>query len=111
LVWKNDFEKIGMIEVYPKATLAANFNKKDFEGYKGKDPAKQENRRRLYDRLKAIYHFECDLAYCDNEHIFDALLCCLAAADFLSGVAIGPSELTDDIKREGWIWVKRKSAT
>jgi hypothetical protein len=37
-------------------------------------------------------------------HALDAVLCCAAGIDFLSGAALGPDD-PDTAKREGWIWV------
>jgi hypothetical protein len=48
---------------------------------------------------------ECD-------HLLDAALCVLAAADFRRGRSMGPpASLADVARREGWIWVRRMAAT
>jgi hypothetical protein len=39
-----------------------------------------------------------------SDHLLDAALCCLAAADFLRGDVISPDDLSL-AEREGWIWV------
>ena len=40
-----------------------------------------------------------------SDHLLDAGVCTLAAADFVSGEVIAPVDLRR-AKREGWIWVR-----
>lgn len=45
-----------------------------------------------------------------NADVLDAILCMVAARDFLAGECAPPDETHfDQIKREGWIWVRRNA--
>jgi len=39
-----------------------------------------------------------------SDHLLDAALCCLGAADFMRKQVIAPEDLPR-ARREGWIWV------
>lgn len=46
-----------------------------------------------------------------NADVLDAILCMVATRDFLAGECAPPDETHfDQIKREGWIWVRRNAA-
>ncbi|MGK7389180.1 MAG: DUF429 domain-containing protein [Candidatus Cyclobacteriaceae bacterium M2_1C_046] len=104
LLWNTqELNKFGLVEVYPAATLLSNgFS---IKGYK-KDNI--EARKDIYEKLKVYYNFinpnGVDLI--SIEHDFDAFICCLAGIDFIEGKAAAPEKIDQDIKEEGWIWVK-----
>jgi len=98
LAWGPDFAGPGAaIEVYPAGTLRAMGLRAT--GYKH-DP---ERRAELAHTLRRDVALPKDAA--DNEHVLDACLCVLAAADFLAGRAPGPDD-AERAAREGWIWVR-----
>ncbi len=98
LAWTPDFSgPAAAIEVYPAGTLQAMGLRAT--GYK-KDQQRRTQLARTLGRQLAL-----PKGVSANEHVLDACLCVLAAADFLAGRAPGP----DDAKRaarEGWIWVR-----
>lgn len=93
------------------------------EGYKNKNRNDEEKsnalekREDIRDRMITDGH----LRFADdaekekavkNDHVLDAVICCVAAADYLRGPAVKPSE--DEKKRarkEGWIWVAEKQGS
>jgi hypothetical protein len=90
------------IEVYPAATLRAHRILDN--GYK--DAEAIQPRAEILKRLR----FHHDIGGADevlerSPDVLDALVCTLAGADFLSGVAMAPEELTV-AQREGWIWAR-----
>ena len=91
-----------MIEVYPAATLIANFGNKKVKGYT-KDP------KLVFERLKEKYPMQnCEYPE-NNIHNFDAFICCLAGFDFLKGQSyLYEIDKESTVKKEGWIWVKKK---
>lgn len=103
LIWDNKFDKFGMIEVYPKATLIANSIK---ENYKGNKSENNQKRKEILEKLKQKYPLEN--CFCPkNENDFDALICCLAGFDFIVGKSNNfPKNKENIVKKEGWIWVK-----
>lgn len=105
LLWSiQELNNYGIVEVYPAATLLAN--ELPIKGYK-KDNFNV--RKKLFEQLKINYHFtnpkELDLT--SIEHDFDAFICCLAGIDFIEGKSMPPNDLDQEIKEEGWIWVKK----
>jgi hypothetical protein len=92
------------IEVYPAGTLRAN--RLQAAGYKSPDTA--ELRSALLADLAGIYGLHLG-TWCHgltgDPHAFDALICLLAAVDFLEGRAAAPPE-DAPVRREGWIWIK-----
>ena len=111
LAWDPErVEGVQVIEVYPAATLLAH-GLSD-EGYKGSKPNHRMERKGLAedlaknDRLLGIagvVRGEME----KTDHALDAVVCCLAAADFLRGDAAPPKpDQVPLAKKEGWIWVK-----
>lgn len=97
-------------EVYPAATLKTHAI--DARGYKGKKPEHRDARRTLIDALKPRLHIDdslVDTAIATDDAL-DAAICCLAAADFLSGACYEPEDPELSAK-EGWIWVRRPADT
>ncbi len=66
-------------------------------------------------RLSAIRDDDClsiDVAEenLKNEHVIDAVVCVLAAVDFLIGKCELPNRSEKElVEKEGWIWVRRKT--
>jgi hypothetical protein len=103
LAWEPDFPQNAVIEVYPAASLKAHGL--PFSSYK--KPEQHENRAEI---AKELSHRIQGLgSYCNGSaDIFDAGLCLLSAADFLSGRAVPPPEADlETARQEGWIWVKK----
>ena len=103
LAWSPSFEEpISAIEVYPAATLkmlelpsGRYKNAKDTE-------VRREIMGGLADHIDGLGEAEEALADAD---ILDAIICAVAGADFLQGIAV-PPEVVQLVKREGWIWTR-----
>lgn len=98
------------IEVYPAATLLAHGLSDT--GYKGSEPKHRRRREQLTaqmaknDHLSGVAGVSTEMQ--ETDHALDAIVCCLATADFLRGDAIPPDP--DQValaKKEGWIWAKQ----
>lgn len=48
-------------------------------------------------------------AAAENADLLDAIVCLVAAKDFLDGQTLAPSDL-NRAQREGWIWVRQPMA-
>ena len=96
----------GAIEVYPAATLASRGIAS--RGYKGEGSERRKARAAILERLRAEIATELrDELLIDNDHLLDAVLCALAAADFARGEALAPEpEQREIAEREGWIWFR-----
>ena len=91
------------LEVYPAATLAAH--RVASKGYRQLPAARKKVLRALASQL--VLPAGLDRTLAANPHALDAVLCVLAAADYLRGDAVPPSvEQTMLSRREGWIWVR-----
>jgi len=96
-------EGVQALEVYPAATLAAY--RVASKGYRQLPAARKKVLRALASQL--ILPKDLDRTLAANPHALDAVLCVLAAADYLRGLAAPPTiEQTMLSRREGWIWVK-----
>lgn len=96
-------DDVQAIEVYPAATLAAH--RVVSKGYRQLPAARRKVLRALASQLVLSPGLERALAA--NPHALDAVLCVLAAADYVRGLAVAPSvEQTTLSRREGWIWVR-----
>ncbi|CAJ2376839.1 MAG: hypothetical protein IBGAMO2_490001 [Arenicellales bacterium IbO2] len=93
-------EKIQAIEVYPAATLIAHFGKGVAKETEQKKLQKVAGKVSLSAAIKEKILYEKD-----GQDVFDAVLCVLAAADFVKGDVIRPTN-RGLAKKEGWIWVK-----
>lgn len=100
---------VGAIEVYPAATLRARGL--STRGYKpGKAEERAPARRALLDELRAEVTFTTAhaAAMVASDHVLDAVLCVLAAKDFLDGLVVPPEHAQALIAlKEGWIWFRR----
>jgi predicted RNase H-like nuclease len=103
LAWSPQFaERVAAIEVYPAATLAG----RRIQCSQYKKPSDVESRKTMVTQLSSHMQLPTDveplLRYAD---ILDASVCALAAADFLRGDVLQPSD-NHMAQREGWIWAK-----
>lgn len=97
----------GVLEVYPAATrLSRGMRKRDIQA---EFELLQSAGLRLGHEVLATAE--------TNEHVRDALTCCLAAADYVEGDVYRPEDpdLYPDCtlptaQKEGWIWIRRGSA-
>lgn len=103
LAWDPEIMDNAVIEVYPAASLKA----RGLPSKSYKKPGESEKRREIAGNLVDLVR-GLD-RYCEGSaDVFDAGLCLLAAADFLSGKSLPPSEAElETARREGWIWVKK----
>ena len=95
LAWNpKKLAEVSAIEVYPAATLKG----------RGFPSSTTES---IIENLKeeATLRDGVDEQMRANEHIRDAVVCVLAAADFVKGEAVPPENMKL-AKKEGWIWVK-----
>jgi len=104
LAWAPPFkERVATIEVYPAATLLAYGA--ILRGYKA--DAGLAERQTIFRMLEK--RLDCStlaVQVCARADILDAVVCVLAAVDFLEGKAIPPDQSQLALK-EGWIWVRR----
>jgi predicted RNase H-like nuclease len=100
LAWESRVEGVAAIEVYPAATLTAYGIQAS--GYKKKNDV--EARKRIIERLREYLEMPEDTAPMEaNADVLDAGVCVLAAADFLQGKVVQPTDMAR-AKKEGWIW-------
>jgi hypothetical protein len=89
------------IEVYPAATLSAHGLPS--RRYKKADDVAA--RRQIIEGLAREMSFAGNFPLIESEpDALDAVVCLLAAKDFLDGKAIGPTDLAL-AQQEGWIWI------
>lgn len=108
LSWNPDVIKIpSCIEVYPAATLKA------WEipprGYRGNEPRHYDARINIIKKLKAFIELApATIKAMENcDHAIDAVICLLAAHDFVCRRSLPPKD-PNIAHKEGWIWVKPK---
>ena len=97
------------MEVYPAATLRVYRLMED--GYKSDKSKLRDLCRKLEEEGVVRFKTEKDrLEAAKTDHALDAVVCCLAAADFVSGNATPPQEHQRSLaEKEGWIWVAKGS--
>lgn len=96
------------IEVYPAATLITHGMPS--ERYKKHNsPEHTKIRRNIIDRLPDVaLPSTCKSAAVSNSDALDAIVCVLAAADFVEGHAM-PPPTSKKVLKEGWIWCRSSS--
>lgn len=100
---------VSAIEVYPAATLATRGLPST--GYKGPDAAaaRRSMLSPIADEIEIPRAARKRMVAVD--HVFDAVVCVLAAVDFLRAPVIPvPVDERSRVRREGWIWVRRPRA-
>ncbi len=112
LAWTPGFEGAASIEVYPGATLAARkLSKAPYKLIGQASGRAQIIEVLVRARLIAELPVAASTRALANADVLDAILCMVAARDFLAGECAAPDETHfDQIKREGWIWVRRNAA-
>ena len=92
------------LEVYPGATLVARGL--SARGYKTAEPTGR--RSALLGSLGADIAPEARAAAVATDHALDAVLCCVAAADYARGDVLTPEAagVRSMAQREGWIWFR-----
>jgi len=102
LAWSPALQQPGAIEVYPAATLAAYGM--DSRGYRaaGNGAVRERLLGEVQQRIAVTAGVPDIRTGADG---LDAVLCLLAAHDFLTGKAM-PPEHPDLARREGWMWVR-----
>lgn len=107
--------KVQAIEVYPAATMESHGVSST--GYKGRSDEKRRDQEKTKaairgERLREL-RTEVEIpkevipTAIETDHAFDAVVCCLAAANFIDKTVIPINEEQRlRAKREGWIWVK-----
>lgn len=86
LIWGRDFAGIGAIEVYPAGTAKAHGIR--LTGYKKDGDRLREVEKEVLERL----HFSASVDAARNDNEIDAVLCVLAAHDFLVGGSFPPTD-------------------
>lgn len=121
LAWSpGEVAGVQVIEVYPGATLPAHERRIQelmLTGYKKSTETKK--RESMVTKIKKVFgsgrnglrlRFEegTDEKAAETDHALDAVVCCLAAADFLTGEVIRPKSVRERTlaEKEGWIWVR-----
>ncbi len=116
LAWKiKPLARCAAIEVYPAATLKSR-GWLPLESYK-KNGEGQRVRENIMDKIKDIMEFRngTETIVTKDDHHLDAVLCVLAAADFVRGEVHKPEdevhtpEDEEAVRKEGWIWFYKPS--
>lgn len=102
LGWDPSITGIKAIEVYPAATLAVHGI--NARGYKASTGAKA--RRQVWEQVARHFEGKPEIPGIEkSSDSLDAVVCLLAAKDFLAGRAM-PPPADAPVKREGWMWVR-----
>lgn len=101
LAWSHDsLTGIAAIEVYPAATLLVH----GFRSSGYKEPQHVDEREEIVADLAGLLALPPDRSrLTSSADALDAVVCLLAAKDFLDGRTLGPVD-TDLAYQEGWIW-------
>lgn len=108
LAWHGDFsDRVAAIEVYPSATLGSHGLPS--VGYK--KPRDIAIRHSIIEGLSRRMTIDIDIPVLEEKpDALDAVVCLLAAGDFLTGNVMPPENL-ELAQKEGWIWAMPRSAT
>lgn len=101
LAWNPDsLRGIAAIEVYPAATLVVH----GFRSSGYKEPKQINERAAIVSELAGVLALPADTSQMtSNADVLDAVVCLLAAKDFLDGHAMRPVD-AKLASQEGWIW-------
>jgi predicted RNase H-like nuclease len=100
LAWSQDWSGTAAIEVYPAATLLAyGMPAKNY-----KKPQQLVERKRIITNLRSHLTLpEYDQTISESADALDAVVCLLAASDFVRGLVQAPTD-GSLAAQEGWIW-------
>ena len=105
LAWDpNEIKQTSAIEVYPAATLIARNVKKSYSS----ENAGEERLNMVRQLGLSIEQQALRKLVEESPHAFDAVVCVMAASDFLQGSCIPVVDMAK-AKKEGWIWVFQHS--
>jgi len=106
LAWSaHALEGTAAIEVYPAATLSAHGIRS--AGYKKREHVAE--RREIIEALRARLELPIDAGLLEkNADALDAVVCLLAAKDFVEGQSVSPHD-AQLAEQEGWIWSRGRS--
>jgi predicted nuclease with RNAse H fold len=110
LVWRPSLHGVGVVEVYPAATLVSY----RIPARCYKDDGETEARTNIVNRLGdhvGLNNEQLRIACIADADVLDAVVCILAGVDFLRGQAEAPRG--PDIEaayKEGWIWCRALEA-
>lgn len=107
--------KVQAIEVYPAATMESHGVSST--GYKGRGDEKRRDQEKTNAEIRGerLREFRAEVEVpeeviptaIETDHAFDAVVCCVAAADFIDRTVIPiNAEQQPQAEREGWIWVR-----
>ena len=94
----------GVVEVYPAATLKARGY--PFQGYKKPTSEHRAKRREILRCMEGTLFVPNWDVPLESDHALDAIICVLAAVDFMNGECIAPGEQDQARTKEGWIWFR-----
>lgn len=109
LAWDpNDLPRFSAIEVYPAATLKAHsVELKSYKGNKREKIKHEKAMTSMLEKLQEDIEIRTDQSVIvSDDNLFDAVVCALAAYDFVTGKAIPPVDFKL-ARKEGWIWFRR----
>ncbi|MFK7693091.1 DUF429 domain-containing protein [Paenibacillus sp. HJGM_3] len=100
--------ELGFIEVYPAAWLVSELITPHVTSYKGTKDIHQARRMEMLERIQrnGMDMSVLEKRMIEDEHFFDACVCCLCGMDFVDLRAIKPFPQLTSVKKEGWIWLK-----
>ena len=106
LAWYPELSCHHAIEVYPAATLIAHGI--ETRGYKAANGWRE--RERIVDAMRSRIGVDLEIPGIKKRSDgLDAVICVLAAVDFLSGRAL-PPDAHSPVEKEGWIWFRNPHA-
>jgi predicted RNase H-like nuclease len=103
LAWHPALEQTSAIEVYPGGTLLSHGL--PYQNYKSDSTDQRYMREQIIEGLSALIEIRDPTPLLSKADTLDAVICCLAGADFLRGATL-PPENQPLAEKEGWIWVK-----
>lgn len=103
LAWDPALEQTSAIEVYPGGTLLSHGL--PYQSYKNDSTEQRQMRAQIIEGLYGLIKIPDPAPLLNKADTLDAVICCLAGADFLRGTTL-PPENQPLAEKEDWIWVK-----
>lgn len=103
LAWTSEFTSPAAIEVYPAATLRAHGMSSTQYRHAGEGVRRLEILREVRKKIDVPRAY--DDAVERSADVLDAVVCVLAARDFLTARSIPPTDMRL-ARKEGWIWFR-----